>query len=167
MSNDIIGVPKNLMGMDSYIRFKNEFLGYPPQRELNEFEKFEMRRAIQSKGSNYTRISSELWLCEFMDIPNELIKSIDFVSEYKLAITFYESEEFCVEKYFQTNFDVIKDKNFIIKYLNKEGYIVRTDSYKVTKLSGIERESLTNEIKSITIKITLECSNHDISTCKE
>ena len=166
-NHGVIGVPKDLMGMDSYIRFKNEFLEYPPQRELNEFEKFEMRRAIQNKGNKYTRISSELWLCEFMDIPRELVKSIEFVSEYRLAITFYESEEFCVEKYFQINFDVIKDKNFIIKYLNKEGYIVRTDSYKVTKLSGIEREPLTNEIKSITVKITLECSNHDISTCKE
>lgn len=164
-NHGVIGVPKDLMGMDSYNRFKNEFLEYPKNDEYNEYEKLKIKSAI--KGKEYHRISSSLWVAEFIDIPSELIKSVEFVSEYKLAITFYESEEFCVEKYFQTNFDIIKDKNFIIKYLNKEGYAVRTDSYIISKLCSIDKKPLTNEIEDIKVKITLECKNHDISTCKE
>lgn len=164
-NHGVIGVPKDLMGMDSYNRFKNEFYGYPEWNDYNEIEKLKIKSAI--KGKEYHRISSSLWVAECMDIPSELIKSVEFVSEYKLAITFYESEEFCVEKYFQTNFDIIKDKNFIIKYLNKEGYAIRTDSYTISKLCSIDKNPLTNEIEDIKVKITLECKNHDISTCKE
>lgn len=149
---------------DKSVRFfQNEIFGYPP--DYNEIERLKIKQAI--KGKEYHRISSSFWTAEFMDIPFDLIKSVDFVSEYKLAITFYESEEFCVEKYFQANFDIIKDKNFIIKYLNKEGYAIRTDSYTVIKLCGIEKKPLTNEDEDIIVKITLECKNHDISTCKE
>ena len=164
-NHGVIGVPKGLMSMDSYNRFENEFYGYPERNDYNEYEKIKIKSAI--KGKEYHRISSSLWVAEFMDIPSELIKSIEFVSEYKLAITFYESEEFCVEKFFNTNFDIIKDKNFIIKYLNKEGYAIRTDSYTVTKLNGIDKMPLSNEIEDIKVKIILECKNHDISTCKE
>lgn len=149
-NHGVIGVPKDLMGMDSYYRFQNEFYGYPKNDEYNEFEKLKIKSAI--KGKEYHRISSSLWVAECMDIPSELIKSVEFVSEYKLAITFYESEEFCVEKYFQTNFDIIKDKNFI---------------YTIYKLCSIDKKPLTNEIEDIKVKITLECKNHDISTCKE
>ena len=164
-NHGVIGVPKYLMGMDSYNRFQNEFYGYPKNNEYNEFEKLKIKSAI--KGKEYHRISSALWIAEFIDIPSELIKSVDFLSEYKLAITFYESEEFCVEKYFQTNFNIIEGKKFVIKYLNKEGYAIRTDSYTVTKLNGIDKMPLSNEIEDIKVKITLECKNHDISTCKE
>lgn len=160
----VISVPKELMGMESYMRFKKDYLGYP--ESYSEIERIQMKRAING-GKRYGRLTSSLWVVEFMDIPVELIKSVEFVSEYKIAITFYESDEFCVEKYFQTNFDVLKDKIFYIKYLNKEGYAVRTDSYKVSKLSSIEKEPLTNEANDIIVKITFECSNHDISTCKE
>lgn len=164
-NHGVIGVPKDLMDVDSYNRFKNEFYGYPERNDYNEIEKLKIKSVI--KGKEYHRISSSLWVAELMDIPSELIKSIEFVSEYKLAITFYESEEFCVEKYFQTNFDIINDKNFIIKYLNKEGYAIRTDTYTITKLCDIDKKPLTNEIEDIIVKITLECKNHDISTCKE
>lgn len=164
-NHGVIGVPKDLMGMDSYNRFQNEFYGYPKNYEYDEIEKLKIKSAI--KGKEYHRISSALWIAEFNDIPSELIKSVEFLSEYKLAITFYESEEFCVEKYFQTNFNIIEGKKFVIKYLNKEGYAIRTDSYTVTKLNGIDKMPLSNEIEDIKVKITLECSNHDISTCKE
>ena len=165
VNHGVIGIPKDLMGMDSYNRFQNEFYGYPERNDYNEYEKPKIKSAI--KGKEYHRISSYLWVAEFMDIPSELIKSIEFVSEYKLAITFYESEEFCVEKFFNTNFDLIDGKKLTIKYLNKEGYTIRTDTYTVTKLLGIDKKPLTNEIEDIKVKITLECKNHDISTCKE
>lgn len=164
-NHGVIGVPKDLMGMDSYNRFQNELYGYPENDEYNLFEKLKIKLPI--KGKEYHRISSALWIAEFIDIPSELIKSVDFLSEYKLAITFYESEEFCVEKYFQTNFNIIEGKKFVIQYLNKKGYAIRTDSYTVTKLNGIDKMPLSNEIEDIKVKITLECSNHDISTCKE
>lgn len=165
MSDNVFDVPKGLKSYDSFKFFQNELCGYPEQYDYNEFEKLKIKSAI--KGKEYHRISSSLWVAEFMDIPSELIKSIEFVSEYKLAITFYESEEFCVEKYFQGKFDIIKDKNFVIKYLNKEGYAIRTDSYTISKLCSIDKNPLTNEIEDIKVKITLECKNHDISTCKE
>ena len=165
MSENMVDVPKGLKSYDSFKLFQNEFYGYPKNYEDNEFEKLKIKSSI--KGKEYHRISCYLWVAEFMDIPSELIKSIEFVSEYKLVITFYESEEFCVEKYFQTNFDIIKDKNFIINYLNKEGYAIRTDSYTISKLCSIDKNPLTNEIEDIKVKITLECKNHDISTCKE
>lgn len=165
MSDNVFDIPKGLKSYESFKLFENEFYGYPKNDEYNEFEKIKIKSAI--KGKEYHRISSSLWVAECMDIPSELIKSVEFVSEYKLAITFYESEEFCVEKYFQTNFDIIKDKKFIIKYLNKEGYAVRTDSYTISKLCSIDKKPLTNEIEDIKVKITLECKNHDISTCKE
>jgi hypothetical protein len=164
-NHGVIGVPKDLMGMDSYNRFQNEFYGYPERNDYNEYEKLKIKSAI--KGKEYHRISSSLWVAEFMDIPSELIKSIEFVSEYKLAITFYESEEFCVEKFFNTNFDLFDGKKLTIKYLNKEGYAIRTDTYTVTKLLGIDKKPLANEAEDIKVKITLECKNHDISTCKE
>lgn len=167
MSNKVFDIPESIKSVDSVRRFEAEFLGYPVPKEYSEIEKIQMKRAMRGAKNNYTRLSSSLWLLEFMDIPFELVKSVEFISEYKLAITFYETQEFCVEKYFQTNFDIIKDKNFSIKYLNKEGYVARTDTYNVVKLGGIEKEPLTNEVKDITVKITLECSNHDISTCKE
>lgn len=165
MSDNVFDIPKGLKSYESFKLFENEFYGYPKNDEYNEFEKIKIKSAI--KGKEYHRIYSSLWVAECMDIPSELIKSVEFVSEYKLAITFYESEEFCVEKYFQTNFDIIKDKKFIIKYLNKEGYAVRTDSYTISKLCSIDKKPLTNEIEDIKVKITLECKNHDISTCKE
>lgn len=158
-------VPKGLKSYDSFKLFQNELYGYPKNYEYNELEKLKIKSAI--KGKEYHRISSSLWVSEFMDIPSELIKSIEFVSEYKLAITFYESEEFCVEKFFNTNFDLIDGKKLTIKYLNKEGYTIRTDTYTVTKLCDIDKKPLTNEIEDIIVKITLECKNHDISTCKE
>lgn len=165
MSDNVFEVPKSLKSYDSFKLFQNEFYGYPKNNEYNEFEKLKIKSAI--KGKEYHRISSSLWVAECMDIPSELIKSVEFVSEYKLAITFYESEEFCVEKYFQTNFDNIREKKIIIKYLDKEGYAIRADSYVVKNLSKVEKEPLTNEIRDITVKITLECKNHDISTSKE
>lgn len=165
MGDNVINVPESLKSYDSIKFFENEFYGYPERNEYNEFEKLKIKSAI--KGKEYHRISSSLWVAEFIDIPSELIKSIEFVSEYKLAITFYESEEFCIEKYFQANFDLIDGKKLTIKYLNKEGYAIRTDTYTVTKLCGIDKKPLTNEIEDIKVKITLECKNHDISTCKE
>ena len=115
----------------------------------------------------YTRLSDSLTLIQFLDIPEELFKSVEFITEYKLGITFYESAEFCVEKYFKTNFDLIQGKKLIIKYLNKEGFAVRTDSYKISSLVNIMKEPLTRENKDLTVKIILECNGHDISTCKE
>jgi len=162
MSDNVFYVPKRLKSYDSFKLFENEFYGYPERNEYNEFEK--LKSSIKRK---YHRISSALWVVEFIDIPSELIKSVEFLSEYKLAVTFYESEEFCVEKYFQTNFDIIKDKKIIIKYLNKEEYAIRTDSYTISKLCSIDKKPLSNEIEDIKVKITLECKNHDISTCKE
>ena len=61
----------------------------------------------------------------------------------------------------------MKGKKLTIKYLNKEGYAVRTDEYEISKMVDIMKEPLTRENKDLTVKIILECSGHDISTCKE
>lgn len=165
---DLMGVPGSLKDGIKIASFKNNYLGFPLENEnYNEFDKIRIKRGIFGKNENYTKLRCDLWICEFMDIPCELFKSVEFISEHTVSITFYESEQFCVEKYFQLNFDVIKDKNFIIKYLNKEGYAIRTDTYKVAKLNNVEKEPLSNLVENITVKITLECSNHGISTCKE
>lgn len=137
------------------------------KQQYNEFEKLQMKRAMAGVKFVYTRISDSLTLIQFLDIPEELFKSIEFISEYKLGVTFYESAEFCVEKYFKTNFDLLKGKKLTIKYLNKEGYAVRTDEYEISKMADIMKEPLTRENKDLTVKIILECSGHDISTCKE
>jgi len=137
------------------------------KKQYSEFEKIQLKRAIAGIKYGYTRISESLTLIELLDIPEELVKSVDFITEYKLGITFYESIEFCVEKYFKTNFDILKGKKLIIKYLNKEGFSVRTDEYEISKMIDIMKEPLTRETKDLTVKIILECSKHDISTCKE
>ena len=137
------------------------------KKQYTEFEKIQLKRAIAGIKHGYTRISESLTLIELLDIPEELVKSVDFITEYKLGITFYESIEFCVEKYFKTNFDILKGKKLIIKYLNKEGFSVRTDEYEISKMIDIMKEPLTRESKDLTVKIILECSKHDISTCKE
>ena len=168
MSDNVFDIPESIKRHYNPHSFEHEFLGYPAPKEYNEFEKIQMKRALfGGKNENYTKLRCDLWICEFMDIPCELFKSVEFISEHTVSITFYESEQFCVEKYFQLNFDVIRDKNFIIKYLNKEGYAIRTDTYKVAKLNNVEKEPLSNLVDNITVKITLECSNHGISTCKE
>ena len=166
MSDNVFDIPETIKRHYNPHSFEHEFLGYPAPKEYNEFEKIQIKRAMFG-GKNYTRLNSSLVIYELMDIPTELFKGIEFISERKVAITFFESQEFCVEKYFQTNFDVITDKNFIIKYLNNEGFAIRTDSYTIEKLDGVQKEPLTNEIKDITVKIILECNKHDISTCKE
>lgn len=165
MSDKVIDVPKGLNSYDSFRFFQNELYGYPEWNKYNEIEKLKIKSAI--KGKEYHRISSSLWVVEFMDIPSELIKSIEFVSEYNLEITFYESEEFCIEKYFQLNFDVLKNKILQIKYLDSEGYCIRHDSYTISKIGEIKKDTLSNEISNLTIKIIFECKKHDISTCKE
>lgn len=137
------------------------------KKQYSEFEKIQLKRAIAGIKYGYTRLSESLTLIELLDIPEELVKSVDFITEYKLGITFYESIEFCVEKYFKTNFDILKGKKLIIKYLNKEGFSVRTDEYEISKMIDIMKEPLTRETKDLTVKIILECSKHDISTCKE
>lgn len=146
----------------------NNFNGWGfDKQQYNEFEKLQMKRAMAGVKFGYTRLIDSLTLIQFLDIPEELFKSIEFISEYKLGVTFYESAEFCVEKYFKTNFDLLKDKKLTIKYLNKEGYAVRTDEYEISKMVDIMKEPLTRENKDLTVKIILECSGHDISTCKE
>lgn len=137
------------------------------KKEYNEFEKIQLKRAINGIKNGYTRLSNSLILFEFLDIPEELFKGVEFITEYKLGVTFYESAEFCIEKYFKTNFDLLKGKKLTIKYLNKEGYAVRTDEYEISKMVDIIKEPLTLENKDLTVKIILECSKHDISTCKE
>ena len=146
----------------------NNFDGWGcDKKDYNEFEKIQLKRAMVGVKYGYTRLSDSLTLIQFLDIPEELFKSVEFITEYKLGITFYESAEFCVEKYFKTNFDLIQGKKLIIKYLNKEGFAVRTDSYKISSLVNIMKEPLTRENKDLTVKIILECNGHDISTCKE
>lgn len=166
MSDNVIYIPESIKSIGDVRNFEAEFLGYPAPKEYSEIEKIQMKRAMFG-GKNYTRLNTSLVIYDLMDIPTELFKGIEFISERKIAVTFYESQEFCVEKYFQTNFDVIKDKIFTIKYLNNEGFAIRTDSYTIEKLDGVQKEPLTNEVKDITVKIILECSKHDISTCKE
>jgi hypothetical protein len=146
----------------------NNFDGWGiDKQQYNEFEKLQMKRAISGVKFGYTRISDSLTLIQLLDVPEELFKSIEFITEYKLGVTFYESAEFCVEKYFKTNFDLLKGEKLTIKYLNKEGYAVRTDEYEISKMVDIMKEPLTRENKDLTVKIILECSGHDISTCKE
>lgn len=166
MNDNVFDIPETIKRHYNLHSFEHEFLGYPEPKEYNEFEKIQMKRAMFGV-KNYTRLNSSLAIYDLMDIPIELFKEIEFISERKIAITFYESQEFCVEKYFQTNFDVIKDKIFTIKYLNNEGFSIRTDSYTIENLCGVQKEPLTNEVKDITVKIILECNRHDISTCKE
>ena len=85
-----------------------------------------------------------------------------------MEITFNETAEFCVEKYFRTNFDVLKDKKLILRYINKKGEVIRNDEYTVVNLVSIKKESLDiNDDGKLKIKVVLECKNYDISTCKE
>ena len=156
-------VPDYLKTPEAIKRFEENYYSVP---KFNEFDKIQMKRSIRG-GKLYSRLNTSLYILEFMDIPFELVKRIEFIGEKKLEITFFETAEFCVEKYFETNFDVLKDKKLKIKYLNKEGFAIRTDEYVVSKLRGTKKGPLSYEIEDLTYQVILEYSSHDISTCKE
>lgn len=137
------------------------------KKQYSEFDKILLKRAISWKKNEYTRLKNSLTLVELLDVPQELVKNVDFITENKIGITFYESVEFCVEKYFKTNSDLIQNKKLTIKYLDKEGFAVRTDEYEISKLDYIVKESLNQDGVDLTVKIILDCKSHDISTCKE
>lgn len=115
-----------------------------------------------------TILKSNRFVFQFMDVPHYLVQSVEFVSEYKIEVSFIETAEFCIEKYFKENFDVLQGKNLSLKYLDECGVIVRTDTYTLKKIGDIKKCSLDyDNDKRVIIKILFDCTNHDISTCKE
>lgn len=165
MSEDLFPIPKELKTVSSVRNFEENFYGKHGDG-YTDFEKIQMKRAI-SGGKLYTRLNSSLWVAGFMNIPYELIGSVEFVDNNKLVITFFETVEFSIEKYFEINSDLIKNEIFSIKYLDKEGNFIRTDDYTISEIGSIAKDPITREMKDLTIKITLYYKKHDISTCKE
>lgn len=175
MSDKIYGIPDSLKTRESVNRFKQEYLMIPEaDGENNKYDDYvkmfgvaEMSARIK-RDIPFTYLGKDYFILVFMDIPSSLVKKVDFISDKVLDITFVESFEFCVEKYFKTNFDVLKDKKLILRYINRKGELVRTDEYIVSNLLGVKKESLDiDNNENLKIKVTLECSKHDISTCKE
>ena len=138
--------------------------GYNPYKKRNE-ETIKKLFKVEKKD---TELNTGYFLFKFMDIPEKIVKKIEFFGEYKLLITFRETAEFSVEMFVKRNFDVMTGKKLTIEYLNKERSVLRTDTYTVSKIGEIFKSALDiEEEKPLEIKITFECTNHDISTCKK
>lgn len=149
MGSDIIGLDVN---------------GYNPYKMRNEYA---IKKLFKDEKKD-TELNTGYFLLKFMDIPGRLVKKVEFLGEYKLLITFKETAEFSVEMFVKRNFDVMTGKKLTIEYLNKEGSVLRTDTYTVSKIGEIFKSTLDiEEEKPLEIKITFECTNHDISTCKK
>ena len=114
----------------------------------------------------YKFLKCNRFIFEFMDIPYYIVKNVEFVSEYKINVSFAEIAEFCVEKYFLDNFNVLQNKKIILKYLDETGYTIRTDTYTLKKICEIKKSTLDYKDDNYAIiKILFECGSHDISTC--
>jgi len=149
MGSDIIGLDVN---------------GYNPYKMRNEYA---IKKLFKDEKKD-TELNTGYFLLKFMDIPERLVKKVEFLGEHKLLITFRETAEFSVEMFVKRNFDVMTGKKLTIEYLNKEGSVLRTDTYTVSKIGEIFKSTLDiEEEKPLEIKITFECTNHDISTCKK
>lgn len=176
MSDRVFEIPESLKTRESMIRFQQEYCMMPEinaeDKQYDEYVKLygagEVNARLKHNLQNFTYLEKNYFVFDFMDIPSSLVKKIDFISENVLEVTFNETVEFCVEKYFRTNFDVLKDKKLILRYINKKGEVIRNDEYTVVNLVSIKKESLDiNEYGRLKIKVVLECKNHDISTCKK
>ena len=105
MSEDLFPIPKELKTVSSVRNFEENFYGKHGDG-YTDFEKIQMKRAI-SGGKLYTRLNSSLWVAGFMNIPYELIGSVEFVDNNKLVITFFETVEFSIEKYFEIKINIV------------------------------------------------------------
>lgn len=158
--NDVFEIPESLKSNEAVKRFKSEFLAYPkPEKNIlkpeNDFPPF-------------TILKCNRFVFKFMDIPYYMVNNVEFLSENKFAVYFFETAEFCVEQYFKKNFDVLEGRKIFLEYLDETGVVVRTDTYTVKKIGEMSKSTLDYKSeKDLIIRVLFECNEHGISTCKE
>lgn len=97
------------------------------------------------------------------NIPDLYVNKVSFLDE-QIKIKFLEGLNFSVEKNIVEQY---KKHNYPIKieYCTSTGDIVRTDLYEVTGIDKMEKSELSyDDASPITIDITFNIKNHDITT---
>lgn len=138
-------------------------------KTINEFKSenngvFVLTEEMNKKRDTFAKASN--FIVTFCDIPKIQIREVSRVNK-KLLITYFESEDFCVEDYINKLRNSNKNGNFdiTIDYLGKDLNVCRTDTFKRCRIKDVipsELNQSRDDFNRVTIMVKFK--KHDIAT---
>lgn len=139
------------------------------EMKLNGGDTKKYEEFLQNINDSLTYFKNESFLrngrfsAHIVNIPDLYVNKVSFLDK-QIKIGFLEGVNFCVEKNIMEQY---KKHNYpiIINYYSSTGETIRTDLYEVTGIDKIEKSELSyDDASPITIDITFNIKNHDITT---